>query len=419
MPDATFELMLASAPAGPQELLRLKAQYLVPCVHHFYRNPPQVCAADGSYLIDHAGRRYLDCFSGVTVMSAGHCNPEIIEPAIDQIRTLQHTTSIYLTEPVLRLAERLATITPGGGALRRSFFCASGSEAVESALLMAALHTGRREVVAMRGGLHGRTKWAINATGLPAWRTDPFPLDTVHHVPFGDVKALAEVLDQRSGQVAAVIGEPIQGNGGIVIPPNDYWSEVRRLTREHGTLLVLDEIQTGFNRTGRWFACEHWGVVPDVLAVSKALGNGFPIAAMITTDDVAASYSRPGACTYGGNPVSAAAALATINYHDSHGLGTCAALRGAELLGAIERIARGRDDLHNPRGRGLMIGVDVVHADGSPDAAHCDDVLESLKDNGVLAGKTGAARNVLTFLPPLTISADEIGELTDALHHWL
>jgi acetylornithine/succinyldiaminopimelate/putrescine aminotransferase len=370
-------------------------------------------------MIGHDGRRYLDCFAGVTVMSAGHCNPEIIEPAIEQIRTLQHTTSIYLTEPVLRLAERLATITPGGGVLRRSFFCASGSEAVEAALLVAALHTGRSEVIAMTGGLHGRTRWAINATGLPAWRTDPFPLETVHHVSFGDASALADVLEKRRGRVAAVIGEPIQGNGGIVIPPNDFWPKVRTLTRDHGTLLVLDEIQTGFNRTGRWFACEHWGVVPDVLAVSKAMGNGFPIAAMITTDAIAASYSRPGASTYGGNPVSAAAALATINFHASHQLGQCAFERGAEILQAIKRIARGRDDVHNPRGRGLMIGVDIVHGDGSPDAAHCDDVLECLKDNGVLAGKTGPARNVLTFLPPLTISADETGELIDALHHCL
>src|SRR5688572_23541351 len=192
--DAAAPRPVPPRAAGPAELLRLKSEYLVPCVYHFYRRPPQICAGVGSYVIDQDDRWYLDCVSGVTVMSAGHCNPAIIEPAIEQIRTLQHTTSIFLTEPVLRLAERLATITPGGGVLRRSFFCASGSEAVEAALLVAALHTGRREVIAMTGGLHGRTRWAMNATGLPAWRTDPFPLDTVHHVPFGDASALANVL---------------------------------------------------------------------------------------------------------------------------------------------------------------------------------------------------------------------------------
>jgi 4-aminobutyrate aminotransferase/4-aminobutyrate aminotransferase/(S)-3-amino-2-methylpropionate transaminase len=411
---------LTQTSCSPDELLRLKREFLVPCVYHFYRNPPHICAAHSSYLIGHDERRYLDCFTGVTVMSAGHCNPEIIEPAIEQIRTLQHTTSIYLTEPVLRLAQKLSSITPGGGCLRRSFFCASGSEAVEAALLVASLHTGRREIVAMTGSLHGRTKWAINATALAAWRTDPFPLETVHHVPFGDIAALADVLDQRRGHIAAVIGEPVQGNGGIVIPPDDFWPAVRQITRQDGVLLVLDEVQTGFNRTGRSFACEHWGVVPDVLAVSKAMGNGFPIAAMITTDQIAASYSRPGASTYGGNPVSAAAALATINFHENHHLGHCAVERGRELLSAIRSLIRGRDDLRNARGIGLMIGVDLVHdRDGSPDPGFCDDVLEALKDRGVLAGKTGSARNVLTFLPPLTITAEETGELIDALHHCL
>src|SRR5687767_11978589 len=155
------------------ELLRLKKQYLVPCVYHFYQRPPVIVAGEGCWLIDDTDRRYLDCYSGVGVMSAGHGNAEIIEPALEQIRALQHTTSIYLTEPVLRLAEALAGVTPPG--LTRSFFCTSGSEAVEGALLLAALHTKRPDVVALENSLHGRTRWAMNVTGLPLWRTDPFP----------------------------------------------------------------------------------------------------------------------------------------------------------------------------------------------------------------------------------------------------
>lgn len=413
-------LKLAAAPpaaSGPQELLRLKREYLVPCVYHFYKDPPQITSGEGPYLFDHDGRRYLDCLTGVTVMSAGHCNPEIIEPAIEQIRTLQHTTSIFLTEPVLRLAETLARITPGD--LKRSFFCASGSEAMEGAMLLATLHTRRRQIIAMTDGLHGRTKGAMSATGLPMWRTDPFPLDTVHHVPFGDIDALRAALEARPGEVAAVVGEPILGNGGIVMPPDDYWPAMRELTREHGALLILDEIQTGFNRTGRWFACEHWGVVPDIMAMSKAMGNGFPIAAFITTDAIAASYTRPGASTYGGNPVCAAAALATIEYHERHNLGHRAAARGAQLLAALQDLASTRPFLRNPRGRGLFAGVDIVTHEGQPDAARCDSILESLKGHGVLAGKSGAGRNVLTFLPPLTISIDQIKELTDALEQVL
>jgi 4-aminobutyrate aminotransferase/4-aminobutyrate aminotransferase/(S)-3-amino-2-methylpropionate transaminase len=297
----------------------------------------------------------------------------------------------------------------------RSFFCASGSEAVEGALLTAALHTGRHEVVAMTNGLHGRTKWAINATGLPMWRTDPAPLDTVHHVPFGDADALRVLLTQRGDRIAAVIGEPVQGNGGIIVPSADYWPAVRELCNAHGALLVFDEIQTGMNRTGKWFACEHWGVEPDIMAISKALGNGFPIAAFIATDKVACSYTRPGASTYGGNPVCAAAALATIRFHERYQLGRQAAAMGNVLRDDLDSIARRSTCLRRPRGLGLMIGMDVVDAAGEPDPARLDAILEQLKDRGVLAGKTGADRHVLTFLPPLTISPDESGELIDAL----
>lgn len=403
----------AAAPAGPEELLRLKREYLVPCIYHFYKDPPQIVAGEGCHLIDHAGRRYLDCNSGVTVMSAGHCVEEIIEPAIAQIRALQHTTSIYLTEPVLRLAEALATITPPG--LRRSFFCASGSEAVEGALLLATLHTKRDIVLAMSNGLHGRTRWAMNATGLPMWRTDPFPLSDVIHVEFGSLTALAAALRKFAGRIAAVIAEPIQGNGGIVLPPDSFWPGVRRLCDEHGAMLVMDEIQTGFNRTGRWFACEHWDVTPDIIAISKALGNGFPIAAFITSDSIAASYTRPGASTYGGNPVCATAALATINFHRRHRLGQRAAVAGQRIRQILQDLASNRGCLRNPRGLGLMVGVDIVDESGTPDALHCDIILERLKNNGVLAGKTGPERNTLTFLPPLTISDGEIGDLQHAL----
>ena len=405
---------LTEAAAGPEELLRLKREYLVPCVYHFYKNPPQIVSGEGCYLIDHAGRRYLDCYTGVTVMSGGHCVDEIIEPAIAQIRTLQHTTSIYLTEPVLRLAEALATITPPG--VKRSFFCASGTEAVEGALLLAALHTKRDLVIAMTNGLHGRTRWAMNVTGLPMWRTDPFPMSGVIHVEFGNLAALEAALRNFAGRVAAVIGEPIQGNAGIVVPSENFWPGVRRLCDEHGALLVLDEIQTGFNRTGRWFACEHWGVRPDVMAISKAMGNGLPIAAFVTTDAIAASYTRPGASTYGGNPVSAAAALAVIEFHKRHGLTERAARTGDLLRAKLAKVARRHaSHLRPPHGIGLMIGVAVTNGDGDPSAEQCDLYLERLKDAGVLAGKTGPNRNVLTFMPPLTIDENDVEKVIHAM----
>jgi 4-aminobutyrate aminotransferase/4-aminobutyrate aminotransferase/(S)-3-amino-2-methylpropionate transaminase len=399
--------------AGPQELLRLKRQYLVPCVYHFYRDPPQIVAGSGCWLVDHTGRRYLDCFSGVTVTSAGHSNWEILEPVIQQLCTLQHTTSIYLTEPVLRLAETLAGITPAG--LTRSFFCASGSEAVEGALMTASLHTKRPRIVALDSALHGRTRWAMNATGLSMWRTDPFPMDEVLRAPFGEIEPLENIFKQHGDQISAVIGEPIQGNGGIIVPPDDYWPAVSRLCMQYGALLIFDEVQTGYNRTGRWFASEHWGVVPDIMAISKAMGNGFPIAAFVTTDAIAASYTRPGASTYGGNPICATAAQAVIEYHQKHNLGARAAKAGELLASRLTEIAAAHPQLRPPRGRGLMLGMEVVDEQNQPDAARCDQYLEQLKDLGILAGKTGAQRNVLTFLPPLVICDEEIAFLIEQL----
>lgn len=399
--------------ARPDELLRLKSDYLIPCVYHFYRRPPHIVSAEGCWLFDHEGRRYLDCYSGVTVMSAGHANPDIIEPAVEQIRRLQHTTSIYLTEPVLRLAEKLAEVAPGD--LRRSFFCASGTEAAEGALLLAALHTGRSGVVAMVDGLHGRTRMAMNVTGLPMWRTDPFPLEDIFHVPFGDLDELAKVLGTHGDRISALIAEPIQGNGGVRIASDDYWPAVRELCNTYGILLILDEIQTGFGRTGRWFACEHWDVTPDILVVSKALGNGFPIAAFMTTDAVAASYTRPGASTHGGNPVSATAALATIRFHQENDLPSRSARLGSRLLEGLTVLARRHLFLRNPRGRGLMVGVEVVDAVGSPAPAILDDLLEVLKDRGFLCGKTGRERNVLTLMPPLIIEAGQLEGFLSAL----
>lgn len=403
--------------AGPDELLRLKAQYLMPCVYHFYQRPPHIVAGEGCYLFDHEGRRYLDCYAGVTVMNAGHANPFIIDRAIAQLRSLQHTTSIYLTEPTLRLAEALAEITPG--ALKRSFFCASGTEAVEGALLTAALHTRRRHIIATTNGLHGRTRWAINATGLDMWRTDPFPLHEVHHVPFGDDLALARKLEQLEGKVSAFIAEPIQGNGGIVVPEQHYWPDVRQLCVEHNVLLILDEIQTGMNRTGRWFASYHWDVTPDILVTSKGLGNGFPIAAFITTDTIAESYTRPGASTFGGNPLCAAAALATIEFHRAEHLDQRARHFGHEIRTRLTFLLAGDIRFQPPRGMGLMIGLPVVEPNGAPAPGVCDLLLEDLKDHGVLAGKTGPDRNVITLMPPLTISQEQTGELLTAFERVL
>ena len=398
-----------------EQLIADKRRYLVPCVYHFYQRPPVLVRGEGAYLFDSAGRRYLDCYSGVSVVSAGHGNPEIIEPAIEQLRRLQHTTTIYLTEPMLALARRIAELAPGD--LQRTFFCASGSEANEGALLLVALHTRRREVVYLRDGLHGRTKWAMSVTGLDMWRTDPDPLLTALAVPGpGDPSSL-EVLHDRLCRetVAAVIAEPIQGNGGIIVPPAGYWPELRRLCSRFGTLLIADEVQTAWNRTGRWFATEHWQTVPDVVTVAKALGNGFPIAAYITTDAIAASYTRPGASTFGGNLVSCQAALATLAFHERQNLGKRSQSLGELLLRRLRELQLRHPAIHEVRGLGLMVGVELRDASGQPAGSLADALLEWLKDAGYLLGKTGPGRNVLTLMPPLVVEARDLEGLLERL----
>jgi 4-aminobutyrate aminotransferase-like enzyme len=398
-----------------QQLLNKKRDFLVPCVYHFYQNPPVFVRGEGAYLYDAEGRRYLDCYCGVSVVSAGHCNPEITEAAIEQLRQLQHTTTIYLTEPMLELARVIAELAPGE--LRRSFFCASGSEANEGALLLATLATKRQECIYLQNGLHGRTKWAMSVTGLEMWRTDANPLVTAH-VALGprhpeSLLDLEKLL--RRGTIAAVIAEPIQGNGGIVVPPDDYWPRLRSLCSRFGTLLIADEVQTAWNRTGRWFATEHWNVVPDIVTVAKALGNGFPIAAYITTDEIAAHYTRPGASTFGGNLVSCRAALATLAYHARNGLGHRSTVLGERLRGQLMTLQQQHVAIADVRGLGLMIGVELRDSPSITAAALTDYLLEGMKDAGFLLGKTGPGRNVLTLMPPLILSEAELDTIVPAL----
>lgn len=415
----------------PEEMLAAKKEYLFPCLYHFYKNPPVMVSARDVWLFDHSGKRYLDCYSGVTVVNAGHSHPAITAAIAEQAGRLDHTTTIYLTEPMFRLAKRLADIAPGG--LKRSFFCASGGEANETALLLASLATGKHGFISLSGSLHGRTKWAMSVTGLDMWRSDTRLLPNIHFVPpascrhcdkdcapdqaqFPCVEAIEKaILEHGPDSLAALIAEPIQGNGGVIVPPDGYWQQVRKVLDRHGLLLIFDEVQTAMNRTGRWFAGAHWDTVPDIMTMAKALGNGMPIAVTMTTDAIAAAYSRPGAATFGANPVSCAAALATIEVHERQDLGRNAREMGAILQELLTQIAGESEHLAHVRGKGLMLGVDVVDHAGNPDAQLCDEYLERLKDGGVLMGKTGLARNVLTLMPPLTITGEQVTAMGEAI----
>jgi len=416
-----------------QRLVDGKREHLLPCLYHFYADPPVLVRGEMQYLFDDQGRRYADFYAGVTVMNAGHCNPAIVGPALDQARQLQHTTAIYLTAPAIELGRALAGAL--GHGLTRSFFVNSGTEANEGALLLARLHTKRRGFLALRGGLHGRSHLTMSVTGIDLWRTDPFPNPDVRLAPrphcaacelgrtfgscgFACLEAIERLLAEN-GDVAAFIAEPIQGNGGIVVPPPGYLQGLKALLDRHGVLLILDEIQTGFGRTGAPFRFHALGVVPDIVCLAKALGNGFPIGAFCTNDRVAASYTRPGASTLGGNPVSATAALQVLDYHRTHQLAERSAALGRRFRQRLVALAeRHPAECHELRGEGLMLGLEL-RRNGIALARETDLILEAMKDAGFLIGKTGLERNVLAFMPPLVTGEADIDACADALDRCL
>ena len=416
---------------GPEAVIEKKKRYIMPCLAHFYERPPQFVRGDMQYLFDHTGKKYLDCFAGVSVINCGHANPEIVDVICEQVRTLQHVCNIYLTENFVRLAERLAVVTPG--ALQKSFFCSTGTEANEGALLLASVYTGRSEYLALRGGLHGRTKLTMNLTGIGMWRTDPNPVGGIHFAPnpycyrcplgkrhpecnLACADAVEDLIrTATSGRPAALIAETIQGNAGIVTPPEGYFRRLREILSHYGALLIIDEVQTGFARTGKMFAIEHYGVAPDIMTMAKALGNGAPISAFIAPAEIADTYTKPGASTLGGNPVSSAAGLAVLDYIENHGLIENARARGHQLAEGLRALRERHPVIGDLRGLGLMRGAEFIRPDGAPNPEALDEVLEAMKDRGFIIGKNGLGRNVMAFQPPLVITAEDIDDVLNAL----
>lgn len=416
---------------GPNEIIQKKQAYMIPCVYHFYNEPMQLVKGEMQYLYDHTGKRYLDCFAGVSVVNCGHCNPEITKAICDQVTTLQHTCTIYLTENIVNLAERLAQITPGR--LQKTFFCSSGTEANEGAALLASIYTGKQEFISLRQGLHGRTKLTMSLTGLSMWRTDTNPVGGIsfapnaycYRCPYGktypecDLTCANEIetviKTATSGQVAALIAEPIQGNGGIITPPPDYFKRVKEILDKYNILLIIDEVQTGFGRTGKMFAIEHYGVEPDIMTMAKALGNGVPVGAFTSRPEIADTYTRPGASTLGGNPVTSTAALATLNVISKYNLPARADELGAYLRRGLTELQKKHPLIGDIRGHGLMLGAELVNPDKSPASQQLDSILEQMKDRGFLFGKNGPERNVMAFQPPLVITTEDLDDLLNNL----
>ncbi|WP_267625401.1 acetylornithine transaminase [Gordonia sputi] len=365
-----------------------------------YGTPPiALTKGEGAYVWDADGNRYLDLLGGIAVNALGHAHPAIVAAVTEQLQTLGHVSNLYINPRVVELAERLLDKFGRPG---RVFFCNSGTEANEAAFKLARL-TGRPQIVAADKAFHGRTMGALAMTGQPAKRApfEPMPAG-VDFVPYGDVDALTAAV---SSETAAVILEPILGESGVIVPPADYLAHARRLTAEHGALLILDEVQTGIGRTGTFFAHQAAGIVPDVMTLAKGLGGGLPIGATIATGPAAELFT-PGqhGTTFGGNPVSAAAALAVLDEFDNSNLVDHVAAVGKSIATGVE--ALDHPLISHVRGSGLLLGVVLT----APVSAK---VESTARDNGFLIN--APAPDVLRLAPPLILTEEQAGDFVAAL----
>jgi acetylornithine/N-succinyldiaminopimelate aminotransferase len=366
-----------------------------------YGRPRRVLVrGEGCYVWDEDGRRYLDLLGGLAVNVLGHGHPALVAAVTDQLRTLGQVSNFFATPPQVALAERLLEVS--GAHHGRVFFANSGTEALEAAFKIAR-RTGRPKIVAAEGGFHGRTMGSLALTGKPAIREpfEPLPGGVVH-VPYGDAAALAEAVD---AETAAVVLEPIQGEAGVRMPPAGYLTAARDITSRHGALLVLDEVQTGVGRTGEWFAYQHDGVRPDVVAVAKGLGGGVPIGACLGLGS-AADLLGPGShgSTFGGNPVAAAAGLVVLDTVERDGLLDNVGKVGDQIRHGVE--ALGHPLVAGVRGRGLLLAVELTERVAT-------EASVAALDAGFIVNPVSA--DALRLAPPLVLAADQAATFIDAL----
>jgi 4-aminobutyrate aminotransferase-like enzyme len=406
-----------------------------PAAATYYQDPLVIDRGEGMHVWDDRGNRYLDCFGGVLTVSVGHANKQVNGAIHEQIDKISHTSALYINKPAAELAKKVAEITPGDK-LNASFFTNSGSEADETAMLLARLYTGRQEIIALRHAYHGRTMLAMSAAGHSTWRLGGTHVAGIKHAyapycyrcPFDmtypncGIKCAQDMEDliqtTTSGQIAAFIAEPILGVGGFIVPPKEYFAEVTAITKRYGGIFIADEVQTGWGRTGdKWCGIEHWDVEPDVTTFAKGMANGSPIGCTTTTSEIAKAFPGLTFATFGGNPVTAAAAVATIRYIDENDLPHNAAVVGAYLRERLEGLKEKYPVIGDVRGMGLMQAIECVQDRKTkvPAPEAVVKVFEETRRRGVLIGKGGLYGNVIRLGPPLIASKSDIDELVTAL----
>jgi 4-aminobutyrate aminotransferase-like enzyme len=408
------------------EIIDKHRKFLFSCIANYYDEPLVVDHAKGSYVYDIDGKEYLDFFGGILTVSVGHCNEKVAAAVHEQTDKLQHSSSLYPNEPHVRLAEKLAQITPGD--LQKSFFTNSGTEANETAVILAQIHTQSHDVFALRHSYSGRSHLALSLTAHSAWKLAPTSVPGIHHIPnaycyrcpFGltypscDLKCAKDLEEGiqtvTSGRIAAFLAEPIQGVGGFITPPKEYFREIVSIVHRYGGLFICDEVQTGWGRTGKMFGIEQWDVEPDIMTFAKGMANGVPIGATIAPACVADSMKGLTISTFGGNPVTARAALATIQVIEEDNLVENARLMGQRLRAGLEELKEKYPLIGDVRGMGLMQGLELVGENRRPSPESVRRLFELTKVNGLLIGKGGLMGNVVRISPPLNTTREQIDD---------
>jgi 4-aminobutyrate aminotransferase-like enzyme len=410
-----------------REVYEKHKKYLVPCVTTYYKEPLILDRGKGKYVYDMDGKEYLDFFGGILTISVGHCDDEITTKTCEQMRRLQHTSTMYPNIPIVSLAEKLAQITPGK--LQKSFFTSSGSEAVETAILLAQLYTKMHEIIALRHGYSGATLLAMNITAHGNYRLVESLVPGIKHAhnaycfrcAFGkeyphcdlecakDVKELIETTTSR--RPAAFIAEPIQGVGGFITPPKEYFREVVSIVKKYGGLFICDEVQTGWGRTGgKMFGIEHWEVEPDIMVMAKGAANGAPVGLTIATPEVGDSLKGSHLSTFGGNPVTATTILATIDVIEKRKLVQNAEKMGMYLRDRLNGLKEKYRVIGEVRGMGLIQGMEIVKTKKEPAPDIVTEIFENTKEQGLLIGKGGLYGNVIRITPTLTTEKGDIDQ---------
>jgi len=423
LPPTNHQPKKYSGPSA-EELLAKRKQFMNPAIFLYYKKPIMLVEGAMQYVWDETGKRYLDGLGGIVTVSVGHCHPYVVEAANRQNETLQHSTTIYLQPNVVLYAEKLASKMPGD--LKMCYFVNSGSEANDLALLMARAATGNYDVIALRNAYHGGNASGMGLTAHSNWKYNVPHSFGVHHAlapypyrgPFGyddpdagekyadDVKNLIEYA--TPGKLAAFIAESIQGVGGFVEFPQGYLKGVYEHVRAAGGVTIADEVQTGFGRTGTHFwGFETQGVIPDIVTMAKGIGNGCPLAAVVTTPKIAQALTgKVHFNTFGGNPVVSAIGKAVLEVIEKENLQANALQMGNHILAGLNKLKEKHKIIGDVRGKGLMLGIEMVkdRTTKVPASAECAQVVETAKDLGLLLGKGGLWGQTIRFAPPMCIN---------------